>query len=419
MESLRCSGCQAERGAKPTAKGTLRLPVGWKRQGDRTYCPACWRKNYVQRVVTIPVAGPVGWGWPELREALGQCWGNSTSLANWAITELAKADVVRSPGDERLPSMPQLYLYPAARERFPTMAPKSVVALLHAVEQRYRKARYAVIWLAAATLPRFRYPMPYPVHNQGWHARFADNRVPLIDVRLTGEPVTLRLRSGPQYRRQLKAFAQLVAGEAIQGELALYRQRASDGDHRPGLEDREAGGGQRIPYRLLAKMSLWLPRTGAIRDRKGTLAVRTAANAFLIAESGTRDPWVLNADHVVRWVTRHRRALDRMAQDTKYEKRWPKRVRLQMAEHRQATAQRHHQRIHSFCHHAAAMVVGQADRLAAAELHYDDTIKAYFAEFPWFRFRQMVAEKADERGIRFVAVGKDASEEVSDAREAA
>lgn len=421
MDSLpcTCNECGEQRTTKPTAKGAARLPKGWKRHNDCVYCPACWKKRYILRAVTIPVAGPVGRDWPELREALTRCWAQSTSLANWAVTELAKADVVRSPNDQQMPAMPYLYLYPQARRWCPSMPPTSVVALLHAVEQRYRKVRLSVIWRAEANLPRYRYPMPFPVHNQGWKARLGAENSPLIDLRLGESDFTLRLRSGHQYRRQLAAFGKIVSGDAIQGELSLYRQRANSGDHRPGMVDREPGGGQQICYRILAKMTVWLPRTDNERKRRGTLIVRTASDAFLIAVFGQGEPWILNVDHVRRWITQYRRMVDRIQQDTKYEKRWPKRMRRQMADYLASSKDRHHRRMTTFCHQAVAMLTGYAERQKAMELQYDDTDRSYFPEFPWFDFRQMLANKLDERGVRFVVVNRASNTNETEFKEAA
>jgi hypothetical protein len=404
MKSLQCCECGAVRQTKATAKGNARLPAKWKRHHDRVYCPSCWRKHFVLRAVTFPVAGPVRRDWTELRAALTRCWEQSSSLANWAVTQLAKADVVRGPGDEKLPPMPHVYLYPEARRRYPDMPSKSIAALLHAVMHRYGKARLSVIWRAEASLQRFRFPVPFPVHNQGWDARYEGDNVPVIDVRLTDEQFTLRMRGGQQFRRQLAAFARIVSGEAVPGELSLYRQRVSDAAHRPGVEGGEPGGGARVHYRVMAKMVAWFPRAATSRARSGKLSVRTAPDAFLIAASKQRGPWVLNADHVRRWTALHRRRLDRLNDDAKHDKRWPKRLRRQMADHREALVERHRRRIHSFCHQAAAMLAAYANRLAVAEVRFDATDLSYLRDFRWSDFQQVLATKLGERGIRFVAV---------------
>ena len=166
--AISCSRCGQGKDAKAGKQGA-KLPRGWKRREDEIICPACWSKAFVLRALTMPVAGPHGdLDWPGLRESLSGAWRDATSLANWAITELAKADVIRRPDMDKMPPAPQPYLYPGARVRCPQMDPQSVVSLLHAVEGKYRATRYDVLWRGAASLPNFRYPMPYPVNAQGW-----------------------------------------------------------------------------------------------------------------------------------------------------------------------------------------------------------------------------------------------------------
>ncbi len=400
--SLRCSDCSKEKYTKPTVKGSPRLPSGWKRRDDEVYCNHCWRKRYIIRAVTIPVAGPVGREWSDLRTALAECWQQSTELANWAVTELAKADVVRTAADKRLPPMPHVYLYPAARGRVPKMDSMSVVAVLHAVEQRYRKSRLDVVWRSEAALPRYRYPVPYPIHQKGWRPRRGQNGEALIDLRLASEPFTLRLRGGHEYRRQLGAFAEIVSGDAVQCELALYRQRASGGDHRPGVEDRDTTRSQRVHYRVMCKLVAWLPRQESNRTRTGTLLLRTAPDSFWIAEVNSRDPWVIYADHVRRWVAQHRRALDRLAQDSKQSNHLPEQMRRQIADRREMIVERHRRRTETWCHQAAAMVASYANRLGLTDVRYDDTIRSYVSEFPWYRLRAMLQTKLDELGMTII-----------------
>jgi hypothetical protein len=65
--------------------------------------------------------------------------------------------------------------------------------------------RYRVVWTAAASLPTHRYPTPFPVPNQGWHATIeADQAV--VGVRIGDARYRLRLKRGPQFRRQMEAF---------------------------------------------------------------------------------------------------------------------------------------------------------------------------------------------------------------------
>ena len=67
--------------------------------------------------------------------------------------------------------------------------------------------------------------------------------------------------------------------------------------------------------------------------------VRTGKDFFWQATIEGRDPWILNADHVQSVVTAHMLRLGRLSEDTKYEKRWPKRQRANIAQYRQQIAE--------------------------------------------------------------------------------
>lgn len=419
MIDIKCSQCREVVKGKPTASGAARIPRGWKRVGGDDFCQTCWSKLYLLRSITIPVVGPVGKTWPELRAALTEAWDLTTRLANWEVTELAKADVLRGPEDSSMPAMPFVYHYPLARERFPTLPSKAVATVLQSVQRLYRKARLKTIWHADERLPRYRFPFPYSLNNQSWTARFGAGGSPLIELRLPGGPFTLQLRGGPSFRRQTQALARIVSGAAVKGELAVYRQRANDGDNRGSVQDRKPGGGNRIHYRVMVKMTAWLPRAAEQAESSGAMEVRTAPTAFLTATADGALPWVLNVDHVRRWVASHRRFLDRFAEDTKYEKRWPKRSRRQMADYRSAAVERHHRRISTFCHQAAAMLAEYAARRGVAEVAYNDDDRTYLTEFPWFRFRQILAMKLEERGVQLLYSGPPGESEEPEQMEAA
>ena len=70
-------------------------PTGWKKLGDATYCPQCWRKKYILRAITMPVSSPLDCSWDELRKALRSMWAQTTAASNWMMTELYARDVRR------------------------------------------------------------------------------------------------------------------------------------------------------------------------------------------------------------------------------------------------------------------------------------------------------------------------------------
>jgi hypothetical protein len=389
---MNCVHCKTQVDAKATKAGNERLPRGWKRHNGQASCAKCWSERFILRAVTIPVAGPVDAEWPALRDSLREAWGQAGAVANWVVSELYARDARRTPDVAKLPKMPTSYLYPEIRRRFPDFPAGSIPTIEHAVTGKYRSTRYEVLWTGEAVLPTFRYPYPWPVRSADWKATFGTDNVPLVACGIAGKRFTLRLRGGHDYRRQLSAFRKIVNGEAVQGELALYRVRANGGDHRNGDIEKTAGGGQDVHTRIMAKLVAWLPREQR-EAGENTMLVRTDPNAVLVAEVDGRDPWILNADYVRRWIAEHRVYLQRISEDTKREKRYPADKRRQINEAREKRCHKQNNRLDSFCHETAAMLAKYAARCRVGQVIYDDACKSYFESFPWFKLKQLIHEK--------------------------
>lgn len=390
MTNAKCTHCDNE------AK-TSRLPPGWKRIGEEVLCKKCMKIKYVLRAITIPVVGPVDGGeWKELREELKELWGQTTNLSNWLVSHYYAADVKRVPGMEKLPPMQRIYLYREAREAFPYLPSQSVVAIDHAVSGKYRSKRYDVIWRSAESLPNYRYPTPFPIHNQSWSALYLDDGRPAVSVRLGKARWTLRLRGGHQFKRQLAGFVGFVDGSNIRGELALYEKRASKSDHRTGIDGKDAN--RRETYsRLMCKMVGYFQRKKS-QTASGTLHVRTDADSLLVALNEKDERlWVENCDQVRRWTAEHRRQLQRWSDDQKAEQR----PVASYQSRRETATRKYHHRMNSLVHEVSAHLVRYARRRRFAVIRYDDTVKSYCEQFPWFSLKECIAYKCDDAGIVF------------------
>lgn len=385
--AIRCNSCEKEREVKVTTKGLPRLPRGWKRVQDTVWCDTCWQENYVLRSIVLPIAAPLGADWKDLRAALRQCWSASTQLSNWAVTELAKADVVRTPDMDKLPPMPSVYLYTGARKILPEMDTASVVSVLQAVERRYRKQRFDIIWRRAASLPSYRYPTPYPVSNQRWSVREEEGHGLILNVPLAGKRWELRLRTANRHR-QRAAVRKLINGEAVAGELSIYERGDS----------------------VMAKMVMWLPRRTAVSNREGTLYVRTAEDAVWEYHINEDDFRYYYADHVRRWIAAYKKQCARAIHDSYFESR---KVSAKRKRDLALKRRKHLVRMDSWVHEATAMLAAFADRNRVARVVYDDHITSY-AALPWSKLRTRLAYKLDELGIEFVHTNGSVSLETVD-----
>jgi hypothetical protein len=369
-ESLKCAKCAREH--QPTGK---RLPRGWKHWRDDFYCGDCWGCLFVLRAISLPIAEPLDSDWKGLRTKLRLMWRQTTQASNWIMTELWARDVRRRPGDEKMPAMPATYLYPEMRVRFPDLPPQTVASLEQAVTRKYRAKRYEVVWTCAASLPTYRYPVPFPVHNQSWSIS-EENERPVVTARIGDSKVRFRLHGGYRFKRQTAAVGKLISGAAIRGELALM----------------EAGKD------IVCKMMAYLPREERTGERTGVLSVRSMPDSLLIALNSKQERlWTYNADHLVRWQREHKHTLQRLAQDQKFEQR----PMPTFAQLRDTLVERQRDRMLTAVQQIAASLVAYAMRRRFATIRYDDTDHSFCEQFPWFMLRDRIATVCDEVGIGF------------------
>jgi len=367
-----CSDCGKDCGTK---KNPNRPMNGVKRLKGNVYCPEHWKQRYVLRAAIIPVAEPLGASWDDFRAVLREMWIETTRASNWMMTELYKRDVRRN-GETKMPPMPAQYLYPELRTQFPRLTPQSVTSLEQSVTAKYRAKRYEIIWTNACALPTFRYPTPFPVHNQSWAIEFADGK-PLISARIRDRRWQLRLKAGSAFRRQLADLHVLANGDALPGELAIYK-------HHDGS--------------ILCKIVAWLPRH-AISEMAGVLFVRTGRERFITAQfsrDAADEAWYLNADHIRRWVREYEWRLERLRQDRKAEQR----PVPSFANRQQTIVEKQRRRMDSAIKEIAAQIVNYARRRRAASLDFTDR-ERHEEMFPWFLLRQRIATKCNEFGIEF------------------
>ena len=387
--TISCVGCLATRAQPPTRSGRARLPRGWKILGGRSYCPACKTKAYALRTITIPIAGPVNGEWAGFREALRAGWSASTSCANWMTTELYRRDVRRQPGETKLAKMPSIYLYPEARVLFPDLPTTAIVSLEQELRARYRAQRHDVLWMRSRALASFRYPHPLPIPSNSW-SLVEVGREWHLSFRLGDHRWTVRLRSGPEMRYQTAGLRQIKAGAAVAGTLSLYQVLSNRGDHR--------AEGAHPSTRVMVRIPAWFPRETQ-REASGHLCVRTSDEHFLVA--GADDcAWVLNADHVRRWVVAFDRQRRRLVQDLKAERRTRDQKEGMLGRLSQLAMRQRH-RIDTWTHEASRQVVNYAIQKRCAGISYDDAVQGYVRSFPWEALRQQIRDKAERAGLRF------------------
>lgn len=385
MPTITCAACQRTREV-PTAKsGAPRTPNRWKVLREQAYCPACKQSELMVRSIIMPVVGPHGGSWEELREALRTVWMETTRCANWMITQLYLRDAAHTTESEEPGRMARVYLYPEARALFPDLPSQSISALDQRVQALYRTHRHSILWKGTRSLPVFRYPAPFATPAQGWKAYEEDGRWHLA-IRIRDRRWTLRLRGGAQMRWHVDRLRQLASGIAEPGDATIYEIPARAGDHR-------GRGGTRV----MVKLAVWLPKPPPAAGI--TLRLKTDKNALLLFEgtSWKIDPGEMRA--VLATVARRRAELTasgiRARPTTKHHRAALRRLRADQQ-------RRCRQRIADACRVYAAHAAAYATRLQAGVVEYSDVDQSALPHFPWERLRRHLAAKLDECGIRFV-----------------
>lgn len=335
----------------------------------------------ILRCVTFGVASPLDCTWEELWADLHACWAQTTSCANWLMTELAKADVVRQPGDAKLPPLPATYFYPRTSRLFGGLDTRTCASLERAVKRKYKAVRYDVVWRHAASLPSFRYPTPYPVHNQAWRPYYDAGNRPCLSLPLgrgTDHRRELRLRGGADHRRQLGLFRHFVDGVAVKSEAKVY-----------------ARGGK-----LLVGLVGRFPGPEA-RERQGLLTVRTCPTSLWVVQLEDEEPRYWNHDDLRRLQISHLAYLQRIAEDSKHELRLPPGKLRHVKAARRVRCEKHARRVRTALHQLSAQLVGFAQRRQVAVVAYDDTDKSWLDKLPWAQLKLDVRYKLQGLGIDF------------------
>lgn len=148
----------------------------------------------------------------------------------------------------------------------------------------------------------------------------------------------------------------------------------------------------------MVRIPAWFPRE-ARPEASGLLRVRTSDQHFLVA--GADDyAWVLNADHVRRWVVAFDRQRQRLVQDLKAERRSRDQKQGILGRLSQLASRQRH-RIETWTHEASRQVVNYAIQKRCAGISYDDAVQSYVRSFPWEALRQPIRDKAERAGLSF------------------
>jgi hypothetical protein len=460
MPLVTCAVTGETHEAKSRNNGSPAVPKGWHLLDGQWYSPKGWKTRFVLRTQTIAIASvvegydPKKWSQQACaagRDAFKKAFRESSRacrhLTNWLLSKLASLDCKppvwhEAEGDKagywkladfKLDKPEQLTLQREASRTFAhVLDSQSIYSLFGKVQSKYIRHRFAIRALHSESLPLGRFKLPIPIPATAIARPITMNRVGLafIGIRLAGgQRFTLRLAGGKEWQRQLCALRGVAAGELLQGELLLRekvimsnqrgngsfasppRSQGDSGPRKSNSASRHQTGGRGRPTRIMCSIPVYLPRQERTSER--AMLIRTDPEAFLVCEVDSRaGAFILNYDQLKQaerqmrragdlrhWIDCHEVYLQRISEDTKYEKRWPRSVKLNINESRDRRCRKHAHWIKDQIAQAVASVCKFAERQDVGLIRFDDSIRTFVSSFPWRMMAEMFANKFDELGF--------------------
>lgn len=460
-----CTNCKAE-------KASVKFPAGWKTLPTGVVCKQCKKSSgYRIRAFDLPVIGVADGDVKEFRKEARQVLRRSAVVFNRALQAHYAADDLPMPS-EKVPSAPKVSSYAKIKTgKNLGVVAGAVASICRASSMLYSKGRFAILRgqqsLPLRRLDRGVLPLP----RQAWENRFGvvdlpiqtseekraarqsqgkpqpTRRTPYVDINLTGKGGKVwrvLLARGGDFKRQAHDFLALLRGHAIPSEIAI-REKPCGQTRRNGPSlnaDRAPGGSQRQPTRLYLKFVGMFPRAEKATG-DGCMLLETHAEAFLVAtiDGRVERPWILNGDQITgqfcalarwrrkapsgtnpaaieaafdamkHWNPRHHAWLQRIGEDGKREKRWPKSQRLQFVDAYRKRCEKFSRRVKTWLQQMAAQVAGFCKRRGIGRVIYSDKVKTWLAPFPWHQLKTSLAAALDAAGVVFQSASDAASGE--------
>jgi hypothetical protein len=388
-----CNNCGLQRDGE-------KLPRGWKRINNAAYCGACMKTAWIIKSVALRVAEII-----DMQEGdtffspFSKAWRLSTDLANWAQLELLKREQPRLPSMTKMPKAEPFNLYGHFTKHYPERsawdgAAGSASAILQAVYQGWvgksNRNRFSVIWKGDASAAYFRWPYPFVVRSAETKIGWTDHeggRWPWVSVTLPGRRLMLRLAQGTDWIRSLRDFDKLCDGSALLGDTKICAKFA--GGKLKGVMVRIAGR---------------FPRTVSANAGK-VATVSTQPNALLRCDiEGSQREWWLHMPHLRGLIERYEVRRAELADDTKFEKRWPAKKRAKIIGSGKPRMERMDDNIKTVIQQAAAQTVGYAVRNGCGSIVYDDSCRDFLPTFRWFALAERFKQVAHANGLGFTVL---------------
>jgi hypothetical protein len=291
----------------------------------------------------------------------------------------------------------------------PNLPAQTVAQLENQIRRVYAAQRFELLWLGARSLATMRYPTPLPIPRKGWSLERSPGGAWHLALFLGQRRWQLRLRGGPQLRRQTEVLSQIAEGVVEAGSLVVRQVSANAGDHRS----------QALPAtRLMVTIPVWIRRVATVVG-KGSLYARPTPDLFLLALADNGCEWRLHGGHIRRVLARSERLHRAIMDDLKEEVRASANHRNALFNRLGAIADRRSGRVSAWLHEASSQLADFAARCRVETVVYDDRDRTGWPSLPWSRFKTLIRQKLDARGISLVEASEEPPPLVFGSRESA
>lgn len=293
----------------------------------------------------------------------------SRSVANVSATECLRQD------DITQDKCGKLYTYPRCKDMYDGCS-FMIASVCRAVEKSYRQDRWQMKRGIRAT--RSYRSMPWPMLNNASCSTLQitdEGEYITAKIKLLDGHTVVRLAGGSNYRDQIRCLRKAIELDAI-CDSKLWIDRS---------------------HKAILGISVDLPIADA-RDRSGIVQVVSGID-YLVAMTIPRQqhPFVVNADDVQQWKAESVRRNQRWRQSRKQGVN-----RRKLKEESSSFAAKMQRRLKSKTHEISSQIIAKANRVNAAVIELDFTVKSFLQSFPWYDLVSNIKYKAAMSGIEIV-----------------
>lgn len=393
-------GCQCGKTikARPSKDGGPKTPKGWRKLVGVFTCPECVRSAYYTRGFRVEIRGLAEGeerDVKEFRAALAAASKASARFGNWYVQRLFAADLAASPtldktkdGKDKLPPMPEMYVYPEAVKAFPELSGGCIAGLTQMVRGWYAKRRWEALVALNRSVENYRFGyLPVEVRKQDWSLKsLADGK---FCIKCAVAPGKSWLVGAWADSINLTRLRQIAKGDAI--PLAMKIVRGS----------KTLANGERVKSWFF-RISAMFPRTPKRNTHKEiTLTLGHDPGCLLFGSlEGSDDVFEFPGVSVREIIVNGDKADKKRQQQASMCRQFTSRRGAERwGRHRSKLCEKRNRQIGKQIELAAASLARWCVSHRVTSVDYDTRSMGFVCHFPWHALKQKIHDVLEREGI--------------------